>query len=42
MSLIFVTMATEQWNRQHFCKNDIFKPNFPFTAQVYMNYAYSA
>ena len=32
-------MATKQWNRQQFKKNDIFKPNYLLTAQVYMNYA---
>ena len=32
-------MATKQWNRQQFYKNDIFKPNYLLTAQVYMNYA---
>ena len=32
-------MATKQWNRQQFYKNDIFKPNYLLTAHVYMNYA---
>ena len=37
---IFVTMATKQWNRQQFYKqNDIFKSNYLLTAQVYMNNA---
>ena len=32
-------MATKQWNHQQFYKNDIFKPNYLLTAQVYMNHA---
>ena len=39
MFLFLVTMATKQWNCQEFYKNDIFKPNYLLTAQVYMNYA---
>ena len=40
MFLFFVTMATKQWNRQQFYKkNDIVKPNYLLTAQVYMNNA---
>ena len=42
MFLIFVTMATKQWNRKKLIKNDILKPNYRLTAQVYMNYANSA
>ena len=35
-------MVAKQWKFQQFCKNDIFKPDFLLTAQVYMTYAYGA